>query len=213
MSKPEKLIEGYKAFYQKYFQNDTSLYADLNIVGQRPKTLIVACSDSRVDPAILTQAAPGDIFIIRNVANLVPSYENGTKGGVGAALEFGVLSLNVEHIVVLGHSHCGGIKALVNDDVAESDFIGEWITLAAPAKARAIQKVNDGSEFPMQHQCERESIVLSLENLMSFPWIKDKITEGSLHIHGWYFDITDGTLQQYNPVADKFEQIYILRPF
>ncbi|MCH9853148.1 MAG: carbonic anhydrase [Alphaproteobacteria bacterium] len=208
----DKLLDGYQQFHQTYFQHDNSLYQSLQS-GQNPKALIIACSDSRADPGIITHAAPGDIFVIRNVASLVPPYKenNRTIHGTSAALEFAVRILQVEHIIVLGHSHCAGVKAMATPDSLpfESDFIEQWVEIAKPAKQRALDKCsaenaesNDSPE--LLHHCERETVLLSLNNLTSFPWIKQRIDDGKLKIHGWYFSIDNGALSHYDPKSQNF---------
>ena len=216
MAKIDTLIEGYKEFYDKYFvSGDDDLYKGLS-TGQSPKTLIISCSDSRVDPAIITNAKAGDIFVVRNVANIVPPYEKEegknakTSHGVSAALEFAVRFLEVEHIVILGHSKCAGIRSLVNSDpVKHTDFIEHWVTTAKKAKEIVIKnnEGNDLSEDELSHQCEKESVVLSLKNLLQFPWIKSRIDENKLQIHGWHLDIETGKLVQYNKNSGVFEGV------
>ena len=211
MAEIENLIDGYQRFYQKYFTSGDTLYQGLAKAGQSPKTLIIACSDARVDPSIITNAEPGDIFVVRNVANLVPTYEVGDHGqhGVSAALEFAVCVLQVKHIVVLGHTHCAGIQTLVSaNGIQDTDFIGKWMDIAKSAKEKAIQQCQpNDSEHNIQHICEKEAIQLSLHNLLTFPWIRKKVEEGWLTLHGWYFSLSDGSLQQFNPNNASFERI------
>ena len=211
MAKIEKLLEGYQRFYKKYFSSNDTLYQTLEQKGQSPKTLIVACSDSRVDPSIISDADPGDIFVIRNVANLVPPYEPDDKGlhGVSAALEFAVRVLNVENIVVLGHSKCAGVNTLLHPESIEtSDFIGQWVSIGEEAKAKAHEKTKvSKTENILNQVCEKEVILLSLKNLMTFPWIKDRIDAGTLTLHGWYFPIHNGCLHQYDAETKEFQPI------
>jgi carbonic anhydrase len=208
----QKLIDGYRRFHKKYFLSDTTLYEELDKVGQSPKTLVLACSDSRVDPSIISDADPGDIFVVRNVANLVPPYEKDDKGfhGVSAALEFAVRILKVENIVILGHSKCAGVHTLLNPEAVEdSDFIGHWVDIGQPAKEKACDFVGSCVESDaLQHACEKEVILLSLKNLMTFPWIQERVGAGSLTLHGWYFRISDGGLQHFNPKTGVFEEIF-----
>ncbi|MCH9844523.1 MAG: carbonic anhydrase [Alphaproteobacteria bacterium] len=205
----DKLLDGYQKFHHTYFQQDNSLYQSLQS-GQNPKALIIACSDSRSDPGIITHAAPGDIFVIRNVASLVPPYKenNRTIHGTSAALEFAVRILQVEHIIVLGHSHCAGVRAMATENSLpfESDFIEQWVEIAKPAKQRALEKHSGthGDSSELLHHCERETVLLSLDNLTSFPWIKQRITEKKLQIHGWYFSIDNGALSHYDPESHDF---------
>ena len=187
MAEVKKLLEGYQEFYDEQTANGGKLFDELS-KGQSPKTLIISCSDSRISPVTLTKANPGDVFIIRNVANLVPPYQpdKDSLHGVSAALEFGVCHLEVKHLVVMGHSGCGGIKALregIEPPPGEDfSFIAPWMQLAKTAKCDA------------QHECEQGAIKVSLGNLESFPWIKSRIEQGTLNLHGWYFRIEDGKL-------------------
>lgn len=210
MAEIAKLLDGYKQFHAQYFNSDNKLYTELH-KGQSPKTLVIACSDSRVDPAILTSADPGDIFVIRNVANLVPPYEKDDKGhhGVSAALEFAVCVLGISNIVVLGHSNCAGIKALVdNTGIHQTDFIERWMDVAEPARDAAFKVKESGeSNEEAHHICEKEAITFSLKNLQTFPWIKAKIDSGDLRLHGWYFMLSDGSLQSYNHEKHTFENV------
>lgn len=209
MAEVKKLIEGYREFYKKYFASGDTLYKDLQ-KGQSPKTLIIACSDSRVDPSIVTNAEPGDIFVIRNVANLVPPYQVDETGlhGVSSALEYAVLVLKVEHIVIMGHSNCGGIRSLVNNDaIRDTDFIWQWMDVLQPAKENVIMKYPGACEDDLCCMCEKESILHSLDNLLTFPWVKSKVESGDLKLHGWYFSLDDGSLMGYNPQTNKFENI------
>ncbi len=201
MTDTQQLLKGYSDFHQRYFRDEPKLYERLHRDGQSPKVLVVACSDSRADPALITGAQPGDIFVVRNVANIVPCFTSKVHS-VGSALEYGVKHLKVQHILVLGHSACGGIKALLHDEVKDSDCIDGWIAHAAPAKDRALKKCPIDSA---QECCERENIILSIENLLSYPWVNDRVAAGTLQVHGWHFNIADGILYQYNPVTGKFE--------
>lgn len=208
MAKIDVLINGYRSFYKKYFGSDNSLYKELVEAGQSPKTLVVACSDSRADPSIVTEAKPGDIFVMRNVANLVPKCEldYDSLHGVSATLEFAVKILNVENIIVLGHSGCSGIKALMRpDEIKNTDFIGPWMNQAKEARENTISKYGKSDE--LEHHCEKESITLSLANLMTFPWIKEKVESNDLKLHGWYFSLEDGCLREYDPVSKEFTDI------
>lgn len=210
MAEIKELLKGYKEFFSKYFESGDKLYKQLTEVGQFPKTLIISCSDSRVDPSILMNAKPGDIFTIRNVANLVPPYEAGDDGfhGVSAALEFAVKFLKVRNIVILGHSNCAGISALLNSDKMEqTDFIGKWMNIGTTAKERTIAKAESSDPNFLQHKCEKEGIIHSLENLNTFPWIKSAIQNKELNIHGWYFKLETGELFQYDESKEEFEAI------
>jgi len=165
-----------------------------------------------VDPAILTDSAPGDMFVIRNVANLIPPYETGGRyHGTSAAVEFAVCNLKVDNIVVLGHSHCGGITALL-DGYGENDegegYIAPWMRIAAPARDEVLRRWPDASREFKQRACERAGVRVSLTNLMTFPFIRQRIEAGSLNLYGWYYDLENGELMQYDPDKDRFYDLY-----
>ena len=192
----EKLIKGYDRFRSGYFQRNRTRLEKLALE-QAPEVAMVSCCDSRVDPGILFDVEPGDIFVIRNVANLVPPFE--TKGdyhGTSAALEFAVTCLKVRQIVVLGHANCGGIRALMeNDDSIRSDgFIDSWMQIAAPAKKEVLAR-ND-LETPEQRTdaCEMTAVRYSLRNLMTHPWIRSRVEAGDLDLVGCYYDLRSGEL-------------------
>lgn len=208
-----KLILGFNDFRTRYFNERKSLYRRLVSQGQKPKVAVIACADSRVDPAIVLQVEPGDIFAIRNVANLVPPYEEHgdvSYHGTSAALEFAATKLGVEHVVVFGHAHCAGIQVMIDaqegEDV-EGHFIQSWTSIAAKAfhRAKAAKPDAEGDEFA--RCCEREGILVSLENLMTFPFIKERVEAGTLQLHGWYLDIAEGELSAYDPDKKTFEPL------
>ena len=195
MADIKKLLEGYNLFKKKFYDISDTLYKKLEHK-QSPKTLMISCCDSRVDPAILTNSDPGDIFVVRNIANLVPPFEPkwDSKHGTSAALEFAVNVLNVENIIVLGHSNCGGIEALVksfSNDFSDLNFVQGWISIASHIKSTISQSL--GYDEVCKH-CELESIKGSLQNLLSFPFIQKRVNEKTLSLYGWYFDMKDGSL-------------------
>jgi len=208
MARTEKLLDGFKRFQQEYFGDDSSLYASMKD-GQPAKTLMVACCDSRVDPAIITDCDPGDLFIVRNVANLVPPCDNdGHHHGTSAALEFAVNNLEVENIIVMGHAGCGGIKALWEDDGSnQSQFIHSWVSIAKSAKEWVKEKLTNADVDVQIKACEQRAILDSLANLMTFSCVRERVTAGTLSIHGWYFDISEGELLCFNPQVGAFEKI------
>ncbi len=197
MQEVKKLIDGYHRFYEKYFVEQPEVYDSLFEQGQSPKFLVISCCDSRVHPAQVMDTVPGDIFVVRNVANLVPVNEPDDKShGTSAAMEFAVKHLEVKHIIVFGHSQCGGIKSLMEGDHLghKYAFIDPWMEIAKSARNKVIEEHGD-KEFDEQCTlCEKASIEISLKNLMTFPWIKDRYDAGKLYIHGWYFDIDKGSL-------------------
>jgi carbonic anhydrase len=202
-----RFIAGFERFQEKYFGEERELFDKLTH-GQSPKTLIVACADSRVDPALLTGAEPGDVFVVRNVANLVPPYHpGGDFASVPAALEFAVLSLKVEHIIVLGHAKCGGIHALMQGLGSETEFIGKWISIAERARTRVQAELPSKSPALQDRACEQAGILVSLENLLTYPWIAERVQAGTIHLHGWYFDLAAGELLHYDPASNAFNAV------
>ncbi len=167
---------------------------------------MIGCSDSRVDPALLFDAEAGDLFVVRNVANLVPPYAPDREyHGTSAALEFAVRSLLVEHIVVLGHAQCGGVRALLEAPVTDdTDFVQSWMRIAGPARDRARWRAAGQEEGVLRRVCEHESIGVSLANLMTFPWIRERVEAGQLALHGWYFDLEQGQLYELDRAQGTF---------
>lgn len=206
-----RLLEGYKAFFREYFSSEDTTYKDLAERGQFPKALIIACSDSRVDPSIVTKAAPGEIFVIRNVANLVPPYQlDSAYHGTSAALEFAVNNLKVEHIIVLGHSKCAGIRALMETKDNEADtgsFIRPWVKIADQARKKVLAQFPEKAIEAQSHHCEKEAVKISLQNLLTFPWIQEKVTNGTLKLHGWHLDIISGSLCTYDNTLKTFKPV------
>ncbi len=202
-----KFIAGFERFHDKYFGHDRELFDQLRHA-QRPRAMVIACCDSRVDPAILTGAVPGEMFVVRNVANLVPPYDQGGNfASVPAALEFAVQSLEVEHVIVLGHAQCGGIRALMSNAGPGGEFIGKWVSIAQRARERVLAELPDKPPALQERACEQAAILVSLENLMTYPWIARRVEAGSLHLHGWYFDIGQGELLGYSPLGTAFEPL------
>jgi len=203
-----QFLSGFKSFQQTYFCAENTFFADLK-KGQSPKAVVIACSDARVDPAILMGCEPGDIFVVRNVANLVPPYEAADgHHGVSAALEYAVRILNVEHIIVLGHSFCGGIKALMSPNRKHlGEFIAPWVDIAGQAR-RSIEAEFGGKPDAVKcRACELASILVSIDNLLTFSWISEKVAAQALYVHGWYFDMESGELLSYLPETKSFETI------
>lgn len=203
-----RFLSGFKEFQRTYFCSDNEFFKSLK-KEQSPKVLVIACSDSRVDPAILLGCEPGDMFVVRNVANLVPPYETSPgHHGVSAALEYAVKVLGVEHVIVLGHSCCGGIQALmVPDRAGLGEFIAPWVSIAEPALREVSRELSDKEQPLRQRACEQASVLVSLENLLTFPWIWERVMTGRIHLHGWYFDLNRGELLSYLPETGTFEAL------
>jgi len=207
---PERLTEGYTSFVEGRFAREKSRYAMLAERGQRPEIMVIGCVDSRVSPEVIFDAAPGELLVVRNVANIVPRYEpdRGSQHGTSAALEFGVQALGIRHIVVLGHAHCGGIKFFAQDQapLSQGDFITQWMSQIAPAAAALGPHARYDADA-YQRRLEFASVELSLENLMTFPWVKSKVEQGRLDLHGAYFGVASGRLLVRDPLSGRFEAV------
>lgn len=206
----ETLIEGFKRFRAAYFEEHRKLFEALASRGQNPKVLLIGCCDSRVDPAIIFDAQPGEMFVVRNVANLVPRYEpDQGHHGTSAAVEFAVRGLDVEHIVILGHARCGGVRALIEGQADNTDFIGGWMSTARSARDRALAlTLSAGQPIDTARRlCEQETVAISLGNLMTFPWIRERVEQGQLMLHGWYFDLESGELFRLDPMTNTFQPV------
>lgn len=210
-----RLMGGFRRFREKYFlRNDLgdSFYHRLSTEGQSPKTLLIGCSDSRVDPAILTDASPGDLFIVRNVANLVPPCEPSAVGfhGTSSALEFAVTSLKVENIIVLGHRQCGGIRALMSGDATPKDsFIRQWMSIAEEARENIYSAYPNADEETRWRLGEMEAMKVSLKNLMTFPFVAEAVESRQMKIFAVYFDLEEGRLWLYDEPTKTFNQLPI----
>ena len=190
----DELTKGYHRFRQNRWPTERAEYEALAANGQKPHTLVVACSDSRADPALIFDTAPGELFVVRNVANLVPPYEpDGKLHGVSAALEFGVNVLKVQHVVVMGHASCGGVNAKRNGAPSNcQDFVAPWEAQGVPAVSAALNGV---AEAEAETVAEEAVVRLSLDNLRTFPWIAEREADGRLTLTGLHFGIADGVLR------------------
>jgi carbonic anhydrase len=178
-----RIVSGYKKFKSEHASGASSVMKNLSEYGQNPEMMIVACCDSRVDPALILQCSPGDLFVVRNVANIIPPYEKDEKHhGTSAALEFGLCFLNIGHLVILGHSQCGGIQALFDSKKDCNDFIAPWMSLIQPAKESSVDALS------------KNAIHQSFQNCLTFPWIFEKYKNKTLQIHRWFFDIKNAKL-------------------
>ncbi|MHC5305998.1 carbonic anhydrase [Bartonella sp. LJL80] len=213
---PEKLLSGYRTFMANRFSNERNRYQELASEGQKPETMVIACCDSRAAPETIFDADPGEIFVMRNVANQVPPFHpDGEYHATSAALEFAVQSLKVEHIVVLGHGRCGGIRNaldLKSKPLSSDDFIGKWMGLLAPA-AEAVAANTLMTSTERQTALERISIRYSIGNLRTFPWLKKREDAGELTLHGAWFDISTGELWVMEKQTGDFIRADCEQPF
>ena len=209
MNFPDRLVEGYRDFLTGRLPLEQSRYRELAERGQSPEIMVIGCADSRVSPEVIFNAGPGEMFVVRNVANLVPPYApDGRAHGVSAALEFGVAALKVKHIVVLGHAQCGGVRAFAEDaePLSPGDFIGKWMSLMAPA----AEKVGPRGDLPHADyltRLEQANVVNSLDNLLTFPRLRKLIETGQILTHGAYFGVATGRLSARDPSSGEFVPI------
>jgi carbonic anhydrase len=209
MAFPARLLEGYKAFLGSRLPEEQNRFRQLSEGGQSPEILVIGCCDSRVSPEVIFDARPGELFVVRNVANLVPPYTpDGAQRAVSAALEFAVQALRVKHIVVLGHAQCGGIRAYAEETapLSPGDFIGHWMALVEPA-AKAVGPRGDMPLEEYLGKLERASVVTTLDNLMTFPCVKILAERGKLALHGAYFGVASGHLLVRDPGTGRFEPV------
>jgi carbonic anhydrase len=206
---PNRLIDGYRAFLGGRLREEQDQYRQLAESGQSPQVMIIGCCDSRVSPEVIFDAQPGELFVVRNVANLVPPYApDGKAHGVSAALEFGVAALKVKHIVVLGHAQCGGVKAFAEDaaPLTPTDFIGQWMSLMAPA----AEKAGPRGTLPLPDyltKLEQANVANSLDNLLTFPRLRQEVDKGAITLHGAYFGVATGKLSVRDEATGQFVQI------
>ncbi|MGO9048657.1 MAG: carbonic anhydrase [Xanthobacteraceae bacterium] len=203
---PHRLVEGYRHFVDGRLRSEQDRYRQLAEAGQSPEVMVIGCSDSRVSPEVIFDARPGELFVVRNVANIVPPYEPDWHArGVSAALEFGVAALKVKHIVVLGHARCGGVKAFAEkaEPLSPGDFIGNWMRLMAPA----VEKAGPQDELSWTDyitRLEQANVANSLDNLQTFPQLRKLIEFGQVAIHGAYFGVATGELSVRDAATGEF---------
>jgi len=189
-----KLKAGFRYFQETSFKKQSELYRSLVKNGQNPHSIVIACSDSRLSPAIMFNTAPGEIFVVRNIANIVPPYAaDAGFHGTNAAIEFAVCELSVSNIIVLGHSHCGGVHRICEESRQRTsrEFIDTWLSSANYVVKSDLQ----GGE--LYKYVEREMIINSTNNLLTFPWVKTRVESGDIELYSWWFDITSGELFSY----------------
>jgi carbonic anhydrase len=203
---PQRLTDGYRSFLGDRLPREKSRYEALAAKGQSPEILLIGCCDSRVSPEVIFDASPGEIFVVRNVANLVPPFETGGDyHGTSAALEFAVQALRVKHIVVMGHAQCGGVRAFADESapLSPGDFIGRWMSLIKPAADRLGPPTGNLDEYVPR--LELAAIENSLKNLMTFPCVRILVERGKLQLHGAYFGVATGVLLVRDPETGEFK--------
>lgn len=194
-----KILQGYQLFRKKYALGDNSVMQYLSNYGQQPQVMVVSCCDSRVDPALIMQCDPGDLFVVRNVANIIPPYEKDeAHHGTSAALEFGICFLKIQHLVLLGHSQCGGIQVLLDhNETNHNDFITNWVSLIKTQHTH-LHNADDYAKLALNQ---------SLQNCLTFPWLKDKVLQNQLTIHQWFFDVKKGQIFTFSDSQNDYQPL------
>ena len=206
---PQQLLDGYQAFTTQRLPTEQTRYRELSERGQSPEVMVIGCCDSRVSPEVIFDAGPGELFVVRNVANLVPVYQPDSGAhGVSAALEYAVSVLRIKHIVVLGHAQCGGIRAFVNKikPLSPGDFIGKWMAMFIKPGEVVEQRDRELME-DFTVRIEKAAVFRSLENLLTFPFVRERVQTGEMQLHGAYFGVAEGSLFVLDPVAKEFRSV------
>jgi carbonic anhydrase len=204
----QKLEAGIHHFRANYFASNRGLFEQLAESGQRPETLFVTCCDSRVVPNLITTAAPGDLFIVRNVGNIVPSADRGALGGVSAAIEYAVEVLQVGHVIVCGHTNCGAIEAILHpEQVGHLSFVSSWLAESARIPMLIQDRYGHLDGEARLTAAVQENVLLQLENLRSFEFVARRLDSGVLKMSGWVFKIATGDVFDYDPVSEQFLQL------
>lgn len=206
MTFPKQLLEGYKAFATQRLPTEQNRFRELSVKGQSPETMVIGCCDSRVSPEVIFDAGPGELFVVRNIANLVPTYQPDEGAhGVSAALEFAVTVLKVKHIVVLGHAQCGGIRAFIDkiEPLTPGDFIGRWMQMFIKP-GEVVEQRGHETMAQFVERIEKAAVFRSLENLMTFPFVRKAVESGQMQTHGAYFGVAEGSLFVLDKATKEF---------
>ena len=206
---PQRLIDGYRTFASQRLPTEQSRYRELSVRGQSPEVMVIGCCDSRVSPEVIFDAGPGELFVMRNIANLVPVYQPDENAyGVSAALEFAVNVLRVKHIVVLGHAQCGGIRAFVDkiEPLSPGDFIGKWMAMFIKPGEVVEQRSHETMQKFVE-RIEKAAVFRSLENVMTFPFVRNAVERGTMQLHGAYFGVAEGSLFVLNQTTKEFRSV------
>jgi carbonic anhydrase len=206
---PQHLIDGYRTFTSQRLPTEQTRYRELSERGQSPAVMLIGCSDSRVSPEVIFDAGPGELFVVRNVANLVPTFQPDENAhGVSAALEYAVQVLKIKHIVVMGHAQCGGIKAFIDDSapLSPGDFIGKWMAMFIKPGEQVSQREHE-SRQEFTTRIEKAAVFRSLENLMTFPFVRNAVERGDMTLHGAYFGVAEGSLFVLDRETKEFRSV------
>ncbi len=205
----ERIYKGIHKFKKSFFRKNEKSYKRLS-KGQNPDALFITCSDSRVDPCLVTQSKPGELFIVRNVGNIIPPYDAiKDKNSVAAAIEFAVLVLKVKDIIVCGHSKCGAMRELGHEDgMHDMPHLKDWLKIALPVKEVVDRLYSDSAQkSKMPTILAKENVLAQLKNIQTYPFVADALNKGEIHLHGWYYNIGAGDIYAYNPETDVFEKL------
>jgi len=203
---PQSLLDGYRTFRTQRLPIEQSRYSELSVRGQSPEVMVIGCCDSRVSPEVIFDAGPGELFVVRNIANLVPVYQPDSGAhGVSAALEYAVSVLRIKHIVVLGHAQCGGIRAFVDkiEPLSPGDFIGKWMAMFIKP-GEVVEQRSHESMQDFVERIEKAAVFRSLENLLTFPFVRARVEQGELQLHGAYFGVAEGSLFVLDKLTKQF---------
>jgi carbonic anhydrase len=203
---PKSLLDGYRTFTTQRLPTEQSRYCELSVRGQSPEVMVIGCCDSRVSPEVIFDARPGELFVVRNIANLVPIYQpDSAAHGVSAALEYAVSVLKVKHIVVLGHAQCGGIRAFVDkiEPLSPGDFIGKWMAMFIKPGEVVEQRTHETMQ-DFVTRIEKAAVFRSLENLLTFPFVRARVESREVQLHGAYFGVAEGSLFVLDKTAKEF---------
>lgn len=207
MTFPKHLLEGYQAFATQRLPTEQNRYRELSVKGQSPQVMVIGCCDSRVSPEVIFDVGPGELFVVRNIANLVPTYQPDENAhGVSAALEYAVTVLKVKHIVVLGHAQCGGIRAFVDkiEPLTPGDFIGKWMQMFIKP-GEVVEQREHETMAQFVERIEKAAVFRSLENLMTFPFVRKAVESGQMQTHGAYFGVAEGSLFVLDKATKEFK--------
>src|ERR1700748_1776850 len=211
---PKNLLDGYHTFTTQRLPTEQSRYRELSVRGQFPEVMVIGWCASRVSPEVIFDAGPGELFVVRNIANLVPTYQPDSGAhGVSAALEYAVQVLKVKHIVILGHPQCGGIRAFIDkiEPLSPGDFIGKWMAMFIKP-GEVVEQREHESKADFTTRIEKAAVFRSLENLMTFPFVRTRVESGDLLLHGAYFGVAEGSLFVLDRTTKEFQSVRDLTP-
>jgi carbonic anhydrase len=199
----QKLVKGIHSFQRGFFASHRALFEQLAVAGQRPETLFITCSDSRVDPNLITNSQPGELFIVRNVGNVVPTMD--LPGGTAAAIQYAVEVLNVENIIICGHTQCGALKAILDpDSVSHLEYVSRWVKSTIEVKNLIDEKYAHLEGEAKLTAAIQENVLAQLEHLRAYPFVANRLEAGKLHVNGWIFDVGKGEVFDYEPEYGEF---------